>query len=131
MLDTILTFNEWYALHDGNLTDDDGDPLTDITCNICHGEGDYKCPCCHDGKDECPNCDGDGYITDAYDHEYKCKHCNGSGEIDCENCNGSGYIDCENCNGSGKITAKTQAEKIYKKQLQIDMRRAKRWKQCN
>lgn len=60
------------------------------------------------GEDECPNCDGDGWI------ETVCGNCGGSGSLPggdrCPNCtgfstgpDGSLVEDCRRCNGTGKL----------------------------
>lgn len=53
--------------------------------------------------------------------EDECLDCDGWGEIECFHCGQN--MDCDTCGGTGKIS---NAEKIYKEQLEADKKRLKK-----
>lgn len=47
-----------------------------------------ECRCCDsEGKIDCPECDGSGYVWDDDDKEVICPVCRGDGGVDCPSCN--------------------------------------------
>lgn len=64
-------------------------------------EDDYlmvDCEDCSYGRQNCENCNGNGYVP--------CDNCDGEGVLECDTCGGGGEVDgerCEDCGGEGVI----------------------------
>jgi hypothetical protein len=71
-------------------------------CNVCGGEGRFRCTNCHGKKETkvyCQRCKGTGHITSSLGAKLNCPGCLAKGIIQvikCEKCK-NGYVDCKQC----------------------------------
>src|SRR5436190_1257304 len=71
-------------------------------CNVCGGEGRFRCTNCHRKKETkiyCQRCKGSGHITSSLGAKLNCPRCLAKGivqVIKCEKCK-NGYVDCKQC----------------------------------
>jgi len=71
-------------------------------CNVCGGEGKFRCTNCHGKKETkiyCERCKGSGHITSSLGAKLNCPACLAKGivkVIKCEKCK-NGYVDCKQC----------------------------------
>jgi hypothetical protein len=72
-------------------------------CPNCYGNRSVECDFCHAGLENCPTCDGEGYIDNEEGGLDDCPTCGGSGQSPCENCGGTGEQTCYVCGGEGNI----------------------------
>ena len=71
-------------------------------CNVCAGQGRYRCTNCHGKKETkyyCQRCKGTGSLTSSLGAKLVCPPCRGTGIdriVKCEKCK-DGYVDCKQC----------------------------------
>jgi hypothetical protein len=71
-------------------------------CNVCGGEGRFRCTNCHGKKETkyyCQRCKGKGSTTSSLGAKLVCPACLGKGIekiVKCEKCK-DGYVDCKQC----------------------------------
>ncbi|MBV8881118.1 MAG: hypothetical protein JO332_14225 [Planctomycetaceae bacterium] len=71
-------------------------------CNVCAGEGRFRCTNCHGKKETkfyCQRCKGSGHTVSSLGAKLVCPPCRGTGIdriVKCEKCK-NGYVDCRQC----------------------------------
>src|SRR5882672_809281 len=71
-------------------------------CNVCGGEGRFRCTNCHGQKETkfyCQRCKGKGHTISSLGAKLVCPACLGKGIeriVKCEKCK-NGYVDCKQC----------------------------------
>lgn len=71
-------------------------------CNVCGGEGRFRCTNCHGKKETkfyCQRCKGKGFSVNSLGTKIQCPACLGKGiekVVKCEKCK-DGYVDCKQC----------------------------------
>ena len=71
-------------------------------CNVCGGEGRFRCTNCHGKKETkyyCQRCKGTGHTVSSLGAKLVCPACLGKGiekVVKCEKCK-DGYVDCKQC----------------------------------
>jgi hypothetical protein len=91
-------------------------------CDNCDGQGDILCTICDgSGEEDCRYCDGSGMDEDSGeecdmcegDGKQTCEECNGTKYESCNYCNGNGEYTCGYCEGSGQVESKDKSEIVY------------------
>lgn len=71
---------------------------SEITCDICNGDGYEVCDeCGGEGTIDCDECGGDGEDVEGD----SCGACGGEGKERCDYCEHDGTVTCSECGGSG------------------------------
>jgi hypothetical protein len=71
---------------------------SEITCDICNGDGYEVCDeCGGEGTIDCDECGGDGEDVEGD----SCGACGGEGKERCDYCEHDGTVTCNECGGSG------------------------------
>lgn len=100
-LNLVSVFN--YNEHDFHMMDCDDCSYGRQNCENCNTNGYVPCDNCDgEGELECDTCGGGGEVDGE-----RCEDCGGEGVIDCPVCDNESTVSCSQCDGAGDIPCET------------------------